>query len=204
MTIIPRFLVLSLSQAKKKTTGNVRMLPTAARALASTREKPSDIMILGVYVVSGLQVAKTEAVARKCSHFRILVTTFHTSPRDNSRPMSSITHPVVVSDSWSATRSYDALRGRKIRSTRENATDHIPSTECCSNSKWEIENHGGLLKKIHCHPRRPPSPSILSSPAPSKGDIAVPPNIPKKNIAMRFVISSFVYHVESVNMAPGI
>jgi hypothetical protein len=65
MTVIPHFFVLSLIQANRKTTGSVRMPPTAAKALELTLEKPSDMIILGVYVVSGLQVAKTQAVARK-------------------------------------------------------------------------------------------------------------------------------------------
>ena len=34
--------------------------------------------------------------------------------------------------------------------------------------------------------------------------MAVPPNIPKKNIAIRFVNSSLVYHVDSIYIAPGI
>lgn len=58
-------------------------------------------------------------------------------------------------------------------------------------------------KNIHCHPCNPPFPSNLSKAAPSSGDTAAPPNMPKKNTAMRFVNSSFVYHVERVYIAAG-
>lgn len=67
------------------TTGNVKMLPTAAKPLASTLENPSDIMTLGEYVVSGLQVAKTQAMARKCGHFRTFRIVLNTPARGNLR-----------------------------------------------------------------------------------------------------------------------
>lgn len=105
ITVTPGFWVLSLSQAKRKTTGKVKMLPTAAKPLACTLENPSDIMTLGVYVVSGLQVAKTEAVARKCGHFRMFRIVLHTSARGKYRAVSFIAHPVLVSEPWSVIRS---------------------------------------------------------------------------------------------------
>jgi hypothetical protein len=48
ITVIPRLQVLSLSHAKKKTTGKVIMFPIAVKAFDCTREKPSDIIMLGV------------------------------------------------------------------------------------------------------------------------------------------------------------
>lgn len=59
-------------------------------------------------------------------------------------------------------------------------------------------------RKIHCQPKRPPFPSSFKKAAPRSGEIAVPPNIPKKNMAIRFVNSSLVYQVERVYIAPGI
>ncbi|CAK41126.1 hypothetical protein An12g02870 [Aspergillus niger] len=59
-------------------------------------------------------------------------------------------------------------------------------------------------KKIHCQPCNSPFPSNLSNAAPSNGETAAPPNIPKKKTAMRLVNSSLVYHVERVYIAAGI
>lgn len=87
MTENPRLLVLSLTHAKKNTTTNAREAPTAASAFAAILENPSDLatvfsitsnndpvttymMMLGVYVVSGLQVEKTAHVEIKCGHLR--------------------------------------------------------------------------------------------------------------------------------------
>lgn len=81
MTVNPRFFVLSLIHAKNNTTGSVRKPPIAVRALAWMRENPRDMIMLGVYVVKGLQVEKAQAVARKCGHFRMLVTVCHTTAR---------------------------------------------------------------------------------------------------------------------------
>lgn len=108
------------------TTGNVKMLPTAAKPLASTLENPSDIMTLGEYVVSGLQVAKTQAMARKCGHFRTFRIVLNTPARGNLRLVSSTAHLVVVSESKSGFRSQDVLSGRKTRSIMDMTTDHRP------------------------------------------------------------------------------
>lgn len=59
-------------------------------------------------------------------------------------------------------------------------------------------------RKIHCQPDNPPFPSKVNNAAPSNGETAVPPNIPKKNIAIRFVSSSLVYQHDKVYIAPGI
>ena len=69
MTVRPRLFVLSLSQAKNRMTGRVMKFPIVANAFDSIREKPRDMITLGVYVVSGLHVENTLAVARKCGHF---------------------------------------------------------------------------------------------------------------------------------------
>ena len=108
------------------TTANVKMLPTAAKPLASTLENPSDIMTLGEYVVSGLQVAKTQAMARKCGHFRTFRIVLNTPARGNLRLVSSTAHLVVVSESKSVFRSQDVLSGRKTRSIMDMTTDHWP------------------------------------------------------------------------------
>lgn len=78
MTVRPRLFVLSLSQAKNRVTGRVIKRPIVVNAFASIREKPRDMTMLGVYVVSGLHVAKTQAVARKWGHFWTFANVFHT------------------------------------------------------------------------------------------------------------------------------
>ena len=64
-TTRPLFWNKSLIQAKQKITGRVSRLPIAARAFALIGVKPRSIMILGVYVVSGLHVENTHPVAMK-------------------------------------------------------------------------------------------------------------------------------------------
>jgi hypothetical protein len=90
MTVRPRRFVRSLRYATVKTMGSVRDAPIAERALAWTRVKPraligqlsarrrnrmggqgcADMIILGVYVVKGLHVAKTHAVEMKWAQRR--------------------------------------------------------------------------------------------------------------------------------------
>lgn len=69
MTVRSRLFVLSLSQAKNRVTGRVIKRLIVISAFASIWEKPRDMTMLGVYVVSGLHVEKTQAVARKWDHF---------------------------------------------------------------------------------------------------------------------------------------
>lgn len=81
MTVRPGWFVLSSSQAKNRMTRRVMKFPTIAKALDTALENPRDITMLGMYVVSGLPVAKTQAVLRKCGHYWTLANAFHTTVR---------------------------------------------------------------------------------------------------------------------------
>jgi hypothetical protein len=54
------------------------------------------------------------------------------------------------------------------------------------------------ITKIHCHPFNPPCPSSLKQPAKIKDPKALDIEGPKKNHAVRFVSSSWVYHRDNV------
>ena len=69
-TVSPRWFVLSDSQPKKNTTPRARKPPTEASAFASTRLKPSAIIMVGVYVVNEDHVENTANVDTKCAQRR--------------------------------------------------------------------------------------------------------------------------------------
>lgn len=204
ITVMPLLRVLSLSHAKKNTTGNVRKFPIAARAFAWTLEKPSPMTMLGVYVVKGLQVAKTDAVARKWGHLLIL----NRVAKITFVGIFGVGDFSLPDDSSSSQGfSYLSLSGRKVSSTIETTIVQSPSTIWKTldllEFQWTWLLGNNSPKKIHCQPERLPLPSNLNSPAPNNGPTAVPPNMPKKNIAIRRVISSVEYHCDNVNIAPG-
>ena len=60
-----------------------------------------------------------------------------------------------------------------------------------------------ILRKIHCHPFKPYFPSSFSIAAPIRGEMAFPPNIPKKKMPTRFASSALAYHFESVYREAG-
>lgn len=60
-----------------------------------------------------------------------------------------------------------------------------------------------ILRNIHCQPFRPCFPSNFKIPAPKRGEIAFPPNIPKKKMPTRFASSVCSYHIDKVYNEAG-
>lgn len=135
MTVRPLLFDLSLIHAKSKITGRVSKLPIAESAFASIRAKPSCIKILGVYVVRGLHVAKTQPVAIKCGHLRMFVNVFQTNMNDIC-VLPGGANGFFIERSTPASEMFASLddtesslcSGRKKKRIMDTATENRPST----------------------------------------------------------------------------
>lgn len=193
--------------------------PTEARALARTRENPKDMMIVGVYVVSGLHVEKTKEVARKCGHRRQLLMVFHTicgvilkccdlySRFGNSDAMRCCSNSpsraeirIRPFERMGSGCSGDPGRNKRMRRATDmvNTPSTITFSLATNTSTRNAIFRGNSLKNIHCQPESPRFPSSLMMPDARRGLIAFPPNIPKKKMATLLARSFCVYHVDSV------